>query len=205
MAEIDPTKIDDTSWRRHEALYSSVGQAISMWASMEGEIIEIAALLIGTPERKAGLIFYSIMNFYAWLTIIDELFSMEPIYELHKPDWGICGESLKTLNDTRVRLAHHTVWDNPSKDVPGLRPGKHDARSKSRKHAALSDDDIIRFTQGVLNISDKLTALLKAMRATKSSPQPSLGTLFEQLGDQHIQADVPLDMLSAALKSRPQS
>lgn len=101
MAEGDPPQIDDTAWKAYEALYSSIGQAISLWASMEGEIIEVAAILIGTTERKAGLIFYSIMNFYGWLSIIDELFALEPIYESHKPDWGICSEKLRILNDNR--------------------------------------------------------------------------------------------------------
>src|SRR5437762_9628359 len=102
--------VTDTVWKQHEALYSSIGQAISMWASMEGEIVEIATVLIGTTERKAGLIFYSIMNFYAWLSIIDELFSLDPLYESHKPDWCKCSEVLRMLNDTRIQLDQHTIW-----------------------------------------------------------------------------------------------
>jgi hypothetical protein len=197
--------VTDTVWKQHETLYSSIGQAISMWASTEGEIVEIATILIGTTERKAGLIFYSIMNFYAWLSIIDELFSLDPLYEPHKPDWGECSEVLRMLNDTRVRLAHHTVWDRSSEAPLGIAPGKYDVRAKSRKHKALSEAEVLLFTKGVLDISDKLTELANAMKASKASPPTSLGTLFERPADPHTQEDVPLGLLSAILKAPPQS
>lgn len=64
MTENVPPVVDNAIWKRHQELYSSVGQAISMWASMEGEVVEIAAILLGTTERKTGLVLYSIMNFF---------------------------------------------------------------------------------------------------------------------------------------------
>src|SRR4051794_5257561 len=54
--------------------YATVGQGISFWASMEGTLVQIAAKLLGTSEEKCGLLLYSIMNLFSWLTIIDELF-----------------------------------------------------------------------------------------------------------------------------------
>jgi len=207
MTESVPPNVDDTAWRRHQDLYSSVGQAISMWASMESEVIEIAAILLGTTEQKTGLVFYSIMNFFSWLTIIDQLFTIDFKYSGHKPGWGKCAETLKALNDTRVRLAHHTVWDKPLDDSKPatIGPGRYDTRSKWREQGHLNEDEIIIFTAAVLDVSDKLKALLRDLHATMNSPQPSLGTLFSRLDDQRIQEEIPIDVLSAALKAPPQS
>lgn len=79
------------------------------------------------------------------------------------------------------------------------------ARAKWRKQGHLSEEEILTFTQGVLDVSDKLTALLNDLRKTMISPQPSLGRLFAQLGGQHIQEEIPIDVLSAALKAPPHS
>jgi hypothetical protein len=46
--------ITQEDWKERSEFYSSVGQAISMWASMEDLLVEIAALLLDTSEEKAG-------------------------------------------------------------------------------------------------------------------------------------------------------
>lgn len=166
--------------------YAGVGQAISFWASMEGVLVEIAAKLLGTSERKTGLILYSIMNFYSWLNIIDELFSQEEKYSEQKIEWGSACAKLRSLNDIRVRLAHHTVWDgSPNQGTSALRPNQYDARAKSQKYAPLVSDEILAFIDNVTKTEDTLIEVRKAMAAIdKLPPQPLRGTLFQPTADQ---------------------
>jgi hypothetical protein len=182
---------EPTPWEMHEGLYSSVGQAISFWASMEGKIVQIAAKLLETTDEKAGLVLYSIMNFFAWLPITDELFGLEPRYNSVKDDWGQASNKLRALNDIRVRLAHHTIWDHPDQDL-ALRPGRFDARAKSKKHAPLTDLEIATFTGELIKVEDQLEAILKAMSGLEIKPFSSLlGTLFEPSRDPPPPADAP--------------
>ena len=67
----------DNAWELRRMFYTGVGQGISHWAHMEERLVEIAVILLGTTNRKAGLVFYSIINFHTWLNIIDELFSLD--------------------------------------------------------------------------------------------------------------------------------
>jgi hypothetical protein len=162
--------------------YSAVGQAISLWAAMEGTLVEIAAKLFDTTDRKTGLILYSITNFHSWLNIIDELFLLEVKYNSHKPDWGLASARLRSLNDIRVRLAHHTVWGGPSQEPGGsaLRPNRYDTRAKSRKHAPLQAQEILAFIDGVLEMEDDLETLIAAMKVTATPPSsPLRGKPFE--------------------------
>jgi hypothetical protein len=63
----------------HQNLFHrSVGQAITAWAQMEEELVVLTAILLGARAEKAGLILYSIINFYVWLPIISGLFVLEP-------------------------------------------------------------------------------------------------------------------------------
>ena len=158
---------------------------------MEGKVVQIGARLLGTSDVKAGLVFYSIMNFFAWLTIIDELFSLEPRFNSLKETWGPIGSKLRVLNDIRVRLAHHTVWDYPDDNL-ALRPGRFDARAKSQKHAPLTDNEIIAFVQSILKIEDELWGLIQAMREVEKKPPSALtGTLFEPKAGPQPPADAP--------------
>ena len=74
MTEVDPAKIDDPHGNdtkvfiHHGPSYLHVG----LYGRRNHRD---SSPSIGASERKAGPIFYSNMNFYAWLTIIDELFS----------------------------------------------------------------------------------------------------------------------------------
>jgi hypothetical protein len=204
----EPHKPPDgaTVWAKHEGLYSSVGQAISFWASMEGKVVQIGARLLGTSDIKAGLMFYSIMNFFSWLTIVDELFSLEPKFNSLKDDWGDISNKLRGFNDTRVRLAHHTIWDYPESDGLGLRPGKLDVRAKSRKHLPLGDLDIAKFAQSILDVENELWRILAVMETIDKEPPSSLrGTLFEPTADPQPPADAQLHSSGKAPQHPPQS
>lgn len=187
MVHSDPP-FDADKWKKRADFYAGVGQAISIWASMESKLIEIASHLIGTTNAKAGLILYS-MNFYGWLTLIDELFLLEPKFSQFKESWGDISDKLRGLNDTRVRLAHHTVWDHPDSldtDKMALRPGPYDSRSKSKKHAPLVDAEIATFVEKVLNLDKELGNMSIDMwrLAISKRDVPFPGTLFEQEPDQ---------------------
>jgi hypothetical protein len=156
--------ITQEDWEERSEFYRSVGQAISMWASMEDLLVEIAALLLDTSEEKAGLLMYSIINFNVWLNIIDELFSIEPRYQTHKATWTAQSEKLRGMNDTRVRLAHHTALNHM--DDQALRPGRHDTRIKSRKHAPLSEAEITDFITQLLDVDQALFSLRDAILGT---------------------------------------
>src|SRR5689334_7652919 len=99
MTEHELPKMDEAEWQRRSTFYSSVGQAISLWASMENKLVEIAALLLGTSEIKSGLMFFSISNFHVWLNTIDELFNLEPALQQFRPVWGTESDTLRQLND----------------------------------------------------------------------------------------------------------
>jgi hypothetical protein len=122
-----------------QALFTNVGQALSQWAGMEDLLIGICCLLLRTHEAtKVGIILYSIANHPTWLSIIGQLFSQEPRYIILKPRWNKLSERLIKLNDTRVRLAHHTIYyGDKATTLAGdtsLRPGQFDVRPKSQKH-----------------------------------------------------------------------
>ena len=68
----------DPPWEVRSNLYVGVGQTISVWAAMEGTIIEIAADSSVFNERKNwSESFTPWMNFHVWLNIIDDLFTVK--------------------------------------------------------------------------------------------------------------------------------
>ena len=96
---------------------------------MENSLIAIAALLLRTYEgKKVGTILYSIANFHTWLSIIGDLFTQEPLYTALKPRWNKISERLRELNDTRVRLAHHTSYDGDKSATTIGDAGQFDVR-----------------------------------------------------------------------------
>jgi hypothetical protein len=110
-------------WRsvHRQALFTNVGLALSQWAGMEDLLVGISCLLLRTHEAtKVGIILYSIANHHTWLNIIGELFSQEPRYITLRPRWNKISERLIKLNDTRVRLAHHTIYyGDKATDIAG--------------------------------------------------------------------------------------
>jgi len=163
--------------------YMAVGHGISHWSRMEECLVQVVARLLRTSEAKAGLVMYSIMSFHAWITIIDELFELDGTYKNSLQAWRKLMESLKTENDIRVRLAHHSI-SQEMKRVPTrgqdnqfslqiqayLRPGKLDTRTKTAKltFRPLTKSEIEDFADRVEDIHEKLILLLALMRKQKS-------------------------------------
>jgi hypothetical protein len=162
MNEEDAREIDNIMF------YRLVGESISLWSETEGFIAVIGALLLGTSDEKAGIVFFSTPNFYSWLSIIDDLFILDKDFESLRPAWGEIAERLKKMNDTRVRLAHHSYNDRRKiKGVPALRPNRIDARSKSKKYAPLDAEQILAFIAKFSPLIAKLGGLIRQMHAIR--------------------------------------
>lgn len=164
LAEMD----QKTSDQHRNQLYTAVGQALSSWAATEEVLVAIASLLLRSAEIvKVGVIMYSIINFNAWLGIIDELFLQEPLYTSLKPKWNKISNRLRGLKKTRDRLAHHTIYYGDKVATltgdTSLRPGRFDTRQESQKYQPLDVDQIFKFTDSVTELSQDLTALFVAM------------------------------------------
>jgi hypothetical protein len=176
--------------QHRQALYTAVGQGLSHWAAMEETLIAITSLLLRTHEAmKVGIIMYWIVNFNTWLSIIDELFSQEPLYTPLKPKWNKINENLKRLNDTRNRLAHHSIYHGEraatfAGDIL-LRPSRFDARKKTQKYQPLDVDQILKFADSVADVQEDLTALLNAMTALLTHETSSQRKSFEQRNGQN--------------------
>jgi len=140
--------------------YATVGQGISNWTRMEGRIVHLGAELLDSDIQRAGVVFYSITNFNVWLGIIADLLSLNKRLSLAKKEWNGMSNRLRELNDTRVRLAHHTIWhaDRGSQEVY-LRPAREDHRSKSRGYSNLTALEIIAFTKATNQMVPKLLDL----------------------------------------------
>jgi hypothetical protein len=170
QGELTMTDDPERAWETSDTFYSAVGQGISFWTSMEARLVQIAARLMGTTDEKAGLLLYSIMNFHSWLNSIDELFALEPRYSEQRQPWQDTSAKLRGLNDTRVRLAHHTVWrdDTFRSGRPSLLPGQFDTRIKSRKYKPLELEEIYVFSNSVLETEKELMKIIQAMDALKT-------------------------------------
>lgn len=156
--------------------YTAVGQGISHWARMEIRLVQVTAKVLATSEEKAGLLMYSI-NFYAWLDIISQLFELDGTYPRSFKKWRKLSEALKAENDTRVRLAHHSI--SQDREIVGgitgiqayLKPARLDVRKKTKTHALkpLDMNEIADFTGRIGGLHGKLIALLKLMERPRSS------------------------------------
>ena|SRR3984893_6979825 len=147
-----------------------VGLALSQWAGMEELLIGIAGLLLRTSEFwKVGTITYSIVSFPVWLSVIDDLFLLEPRYIALKPKWNKLSHRLRGLKETRDRLAHHTLYSGDKAATEAgdtsLRPGRFDIRQKVQKYQPLDYDQISKFIDHTGTIQDDLRTLLNTMTA----------------------------------------
>ena len=149
-------------WQEQSDFYRSVGQAISLWASMETNLVRIAAVLLDSSEEKAGVVLYSIISIRTRLDIINGLFQMETDFERQREAWASEREELESLNKTRVRLAHHTVWHD-AHPLKALLPARLASRTKSQKYKRLTKSEIDAFSQNVLEADKRLDALWEAM------------------------------------------
>lgn len=151
--------------------FESVGHAISLWAFTESTLIGLAAILLNCRVEKAGLVFYSIQNFHNWLNIIDELFEFEEKFKPQRAEWTRISSRLRKLNDTRVRLAHHTGIGHRDDTTPSLKSAVFDLRRKSKKFRGLDFEQIIAFQRDVMACGVALGNLINAMLAqAKKSP-----------------------------------
>jgi hypothetical protein len=150
------------SWEETTTFHACVGMAISHWAFMETRLVQICARLLGTSDERAGVMLYSIMNFHSWLNIIDDLFLLIPSYSKQKTAWGKESTKLRAMADIRNRLAHHTALGVGS---PTLKPSTLDARSKSKKHAPLTVQEIVDFDKAVNMMNEALLAIFEELPA----------------------------------------
>jgi hypothetical protein len=172
--------------------YRIIGKGISAWAKTEARLVYIAAMLLDTSLEKAGLVFYSMPNFHSWLSIIEELFAIDPKYSPLRPDWIEIANRLKKLNDTRVALAHHALRpgegfahfaesddDDFSGLLPTLKPDQFDVRTKSRKHVPIGLEELQTFIHELGTTLDKICELTDRMEPIFIEPKKRLA---EQIG-----------------------
>jgi hypothetical protein len=170
-ADVAPSPESPLRVRRRLLFYVTVGQGISIWAKMEEVLVGLAADLMGTTAEKAGLVFYNIMNFHVWLTIIDELLISDERAQDLRSQWAPVAQRLRELNDTRVRLAHHSVQEIGEEYEPLLVANPLDTRSKSRKQLPLLVNDVVTFTERVQKLAlDDLPKLKSAVESALSTP-----------------------------------
>jgi DNA repair exonuclease SbcCD ATPase subunit len=194
ITEEDIKEFAELQARLEEAHYGAIGKGITTWSRTEGTLVVIAAMLLDTRMEKAGLVLYSITNFYTWLSIIDELFAMDPRYRALRSQWTEIAERLKKLNDTRVRLAHHAVHSGKrirdaiaagevEVDVlmPSLKPNKFDTRTKSKKHSPLQLEQVAEFVEQLTPVIEKLNKLAEQMLPLHLDQKKKIMEKFREL------------------------
>jgi hypothetical protein len=167
-------EVEQITDRVTDSFYKAIGRGITTWSNMEGYLVHIAAWLLDTRRNKVGLIFYSINNFHVWLSIIDELFAMDPNFHPLRPDWIKIKKRLTKLNDVRVRLAHHALEkgkdlldivendSDPSEAFPSLKPNRIDTRAKWKK-STISIEEIATFHEQLVEVIEQLGKLMERM------------------------------------------
>ena len=188
----DIREFEELKVEMEDDYYATIGKAISGWSGTEGSLVVIAAILLDTTEVKAGLILYSINNFHSWLSIIDELFAIEPRYRSLRSDWTPIAERLKKLNDTRVRLAHHALDSGKGIEAlvggedlevifPSLRPNKYDTRTKTKKQTPLRIGELAVFIEELASVTARLAELLERVAPIYLEPKRRLVARIQDL------------------------
>jgi hypothetical protein len=80
-------KFEGTKQLAQKHFYFLIGLSITAWSSMEGFLVHVAAMLLDTDAKKAGLVLYS-TGFHSWLSIISDLFNLDPSYHPVRSDWN---------------------------------------------------------------------------------------------------------------------
>jgi hypothetical protein len=213
-ADIDRTAVEITT-----IMYQAIGRSITDWSRMEGTLVHIASWLLDSGRKKVGLILYSINNFHTWLSIIDELFAMDPSFSPLRSDWIKIAERLRKLNDVRVRLAHHALekgsalenlenvtlenidletFENDfdaAKVFPTLKPHKNDTRIKWKKKA-INVDEIATFQEQLSEVIIAITTLMKEMGPIYLGPKRKLVAKIKELQQKVAQQQQAPDALS---------
>jgi hypothetical protein len=193
--EDDLKEFEEITKEAERSLYYSIGRAITAWAKTEGMLVIIAAMLLETTTKKAGLVLYSILNINQWLAIIDELFVLDERYTPLRSDWLDIAKHMRKLNDTRVRLAHHSVVRGKGIEVliedgdvmdtlPSLKPSEYDVRSKSRSYPPLTITELGEFAQELSSVTDKIVSLLDCMYPIHGEQQKRLSDQIKRIKEQ---------------------
>jgi hypothetical protein len=214
-ADIDRTAVEITA-----KMYQAIGRSITDWSRMEGSLVHIASWLLDSGSKKVGLVLYSINNFHTWLSIIDELFAMDPNFSSLRSDWTKIAERLRKLNDVRVRLAHHALEPGSALEnlenvtleninaetfendydaaniFPSLKPHKNDTRIKWKKKA-ISLDEIATFHEQLSEVITAMTTLMKEMGPIYLGPKRKLLAKIKELQQKVAQPQQAPDALSA--------
>jgi hypothetical protein len=160
-------------------MFNAIGSALSGWAQMEGTVVSILSLLLRTPSQKAGLVLYSIINFNVWLSIIDELLTVDDKLASFKPRWNKISARLRSAKDDRDRLAHNYVKKGNAKlasELPVTLNVPHfDHRQKQQKFSPMTIEQIQQFNKATLAIFKDLSVLMVDMGKEIGIPQ--LGAL----------------------------
>jgi hypothetical protein len=196
--------IDRTAAEMTAKMYEVIGRSITDWSRMEGFLVHIASWLLDSKSEKVGLVFYSINNFHTWLSIIDELFAMDPNFSPLRSDWIKIAERLRKLNDVRVRLAHHALEPGSALEnlenvtleninletfeddfdaanvFPSLKPHANDTRMKWKKKA-ISLGEIVTFAEQLIEVIEKMTALTGEMGPIYLGPKRRLVAKIKEL------------------------
>lgn len=159
--------------KRRQDLHAAIGIAISGWSFMESLLVAVASTLLDADPRKVGLVLYSNQNFHVWLNIIDDLFVAEPKLASHRSSWTKISNDLRAMNDTRVRLAHHTTYHDQIKDLQALMPAMYDRRTKSQKYRPLEFKEVIQFSEKIVTVTRTLVRLVVAITITRDKTRPA--------------------------------
>ena len=206
--------ISQTAAEMAATTYEVIGRSITTWSKMEGFLVDIVSWLLDSETKKVGLVLYSINNFHTWLSLIDELFAMDPSFSPLRSDWTKIAGRLRELNDVRVRLAHHALepgsvvgnlknitleninletFENdfdPKKVFPTLKPHEHDTRVKWKK-AAISFDEIVSFLEQLNDVIERLTALRSGMSPIYLAPKRKLIAKIRELQQKVAKQQAP--------------
>jgi hypothetical protein len=195
--EFDKAEFDSIARELTEDTYASIGKSITAWSTTESILVTIAAMLLDTQSEKAGLVLYSINNFHTWLSIIEELFAIDPQFTLLRPEWIAISSRLRKLNDTRVSLAHHALGpgkgfehfaetdnDDLSGIFPTLRPASSDTRTKSKKHKPIGLEQLSEFIHDLATTQKLMTTLINRMLPIHLKEKQELLAKIQQIRQQ---------------------
>lgn len=219
--ELEEFKVDigRTAAEMTTKTYQVIGRSITDWSRMEGFLVHIVSWLLDSETKKVGLVLYSINNFHTWLSIIDELFAMDPNFSPLRSDWTKIAGRLRKLNDVRVRLAHHALepgsalenlenvtleninletFENDfdtAKIFPTLKRHENDTRVKWKK-AAISLDEIVSFREELIDVIETMTALMSRMSPIYLRPKRKLIAKIKELQQKVAEQQQAPDALS---------
>src|SRR5258708_5062058 len=109
---------------RDRAIFTAIGIALSGCAQMEEGLVSVVTSLLRCDPKKTGLVMCSIINFGTWLSIIDELFDEDDLFNHIKPRWNKLNRRLRGIKEIRDRLAHHTALSAGISSAATLAPAR---------------------------------------------------------------------------------